>query len=176
MTISLLVHASKIEGAGVFAGAHVNSGEVIDVVNVSREVTPAAPLNVSAGERADHCAYLGDRVFLWGEPHCRLNHSCSPNAYESHREGQVVLIARRDISAGEEVSLDYNINLAGGEPWDCRCGSARCLKKCPADYFKLPADRRREYESLLNPWFCRLHADRLGAATSESLIFPLSEQ
>jgi hypothetical protein len=51
------------------------------------------------------------------------NHSCDPNTVY---EGLEVL-ARRDIAAGEELTLDYATMLNElSEPFDCHCGAVTC--------------------------------------------------
>jgi hypothetical protein len=53
-----------------------------------------------------------------------VNHSCDPNA---GLEGQMVLVARRDIAVGEEICFDYA--TSDGSPYDefeCTCGAANC--------------------------------------------------
>jgi D-alanine-D-alanine ligase len=59
------------------------------------------------------------------DPECwrPMNHSCDPNSW---LEG-LDLVARRPISAGEEIRVDYatygNNILA---PFDCNCGAPEC--------------------------------------------------
>lgn len=55
-----------------------------------------------------------------------LNHSCDPN---SAIIGRKVLIARRDIKKGEELTVDYS--MTDTDPFlamMCRCGSRYCRK------------------------------------------------
>ena len=55
-----------------------------------------------------------------------INHSCDPNVW---MQDEVTLTARRDISAGEELTIDYAM-FEGDEdwiaPWECHCGSKLC--------------------------------------------------
>jgi hypothetical protein len=41
-------------------------------------------------------------------------------------KGQIVFLAMRDISAGEELTLDYATIDQGSEPMACRCGAEGC--------------------------------------------------
>ena len=59
---------------------------------------------------------------LLGSPDCYVNHSCDPNAYVLYEGESSFLVARRDIAAGDEVTCDYNINVTGGDAWECQCG------------------------------------------------------
>lgn len=53
-----------------------------------------------------------------------MNHHCEPSTAIRNRE----CIALRDITAGEDVTFDYNTTEYDmAEPFACRCGSARCV-------------------------------------------------
>ncbi len=157
------VRPSGIEGLGVFALRSFQAGNRIRQVNVVREVTPEAPIREDLGERQDHCNYPDGKVVLYGPPDCYLNHSCDPNAHEVFEASATFLVARRDIVAGTEITCDYNINIADGTAWPCRCGATRCLGTVVGDFFRLPTQRQREYRPLLAGWFLRRHRERIEA-------------
>ena len=53
-----------------------------------------------------------------------INHSCNPNA---GLDGQISIVAMRDIQPGEEVCFDYA--MSDSVPYDefeCACGEANC--------------------------------------------------
>jgi SET domain-containing protein len=53
-----------------------------------------------------------------------FNHSCEPNA---GMRGNIVLVAMRDILAGEEITYDYVMTDADYDyAFDCTCASASC--------------------------------------------------
>jgi len=52
-----------------------------------------------------------------------INHCCEPNL---GLMGQIVLVARRAIAAGEELTFDYETSETEQTPFDCCCGAARC--------------------------------------------------
>ncbi len=59
-----------------------------------------------------------------------LNHSCKPNA---GFEGQIFLVAMRDINKDEEITIDYAMVLhrsINGTAYklECLCGSEKCRK------------------------------------------------
>ena len=160
------VRESPVEGLGVFALRAFAPGERIRRVNIVREVTDATPLRPEAGERIEHCAYPSGKVVLWGYPDRHLNHCCDPNAYcleEGDGSETVCLVARRAIAAGEEVTVDYNLNLSGGSSWPCHCGAARCRGETVGDFFKLPEEQQLEYLPLLADWFVARHRERVAA-------------
>jgi len=155
------VRPSSIEGLGMFAARSFRERERIRQINVVREITRDSPVREDAGERIDHCAYPDDKVVLLDWPDRHVNHSCDPNAYELFQGQCSYLVARRDISAGEEITCDYNINTSNGTAWPCTCGAARCRGEVVGDFFRLLPDRQHEYRPLLAAWFVMRHRDRI---------------
>ncbi len=166
----IAVRPSAIEGLGIFALRCFRAGERIAAVNVVREITPDAPVREDLGERVEHCAYPDGRMVLIAFPERHVNHSCDPNTYERFDDGASCLVARREIAEGEEITIDYNINISGGTSWPCHCAAARCTGTVAGDYFLLPLERQREYRPLLAGWFVRRHRDRIDTLDSELLM------
>ena len=54
-----------------------------------------------------------------------VNHSCEPNLYARRIRGHIFFFSRRNIQAGEELSLDYRFPK-DAEKIPCRCGSTKC--------------------------------------------------
>lgn len=155
------VKQSPIEGLGIFATCPFEGGERIKRVSVIREITPEAPIRDELGERLDHCSYPDGKIVLWDFPDRHVNHSCDPNAYEQFDGAASYFIARRKIVPGEEITFDYNINIASGTTWPCHCGALRCLHQVMGDFFLLPLQWQREYRPLLADWFVRRHKERI---------------
>ena len=155
------VRQSSIEGLGIFAARLFRAGDRIATISIVREVTPEAPLREDLGERVVHCAYPDGRVVLVAFPERHVNHSCDPNAYEAFEGLTSFLVALRDIGPGLEITIDYNINIDEGSAWPCRCGATRCTGEVVGGFFRLPAERQREYRPLLAEWFIRRHSSRL---------------
>ena len=155
------VKYSSIQGLGVFALRPFSAWEHIRNVNIIREITLDAPLREDLGERFDHCAYPDGKIFLWGFPDRHFNHSCDPNAFEVYENLQVLIVARRQISAGEEITVDYNINNSGGDSWSCQCEAKRCRGQILGDFFLLPQKIQFEYRPLLADWFIRQHREKI---------------
>ena len=160
-SLGVEVKSSTIEGLGLFALRPFASGQRIRRINVVREITAEAPLREELGERHDHCDYPDGKVVLIGFPDRHINHSCDPNSFIEYEEEACYIVARRQITAGEELTCDYNINITGGTAWSCHCGAKRCRGTTTGDYFLLPIDIQREYLPLLAKWFVRRHTDRL---------------
>jgi hypothetical protein len=158
---AIAVQPSGIEGLGLFACRPFEAGERVHRIEVVREVTAETPLREELGERFDHCDYPDGKIVLIGFPSRHLNHSCDPNSYLRYEAGGCYVVARRGIASGEEVTVDYNINISGGSAWPCHCGSGRCLGTVVGDFFLLPSTRQEEYRPLLAKWFLHRHTDRL---------------
>jgi hypothetical protein len=97
------------------------------------------------------------------EPADCIDHCCSPNAGMS---GQIALIARRDISPGEEICYDYA--MSDGSPYDefdCQCGSPDCRGRITGEDWQRP-DLQEKYEGFFSPYLQR-RIDRLKAARGE---------
>lgn len=159
----IAVASSSIEGLGIFATRPFRAGDRVTRVRVVREITPEAPIRTDLGERLDHCAYPDGRVVLIAFPERHVNHSCQPNAYERYDGTDSDLVSLRDIAIGEEITIDYNINIANGTAWPCRCGAGRCRGKVAGDFFLLPPEWQREYRPLLAEWFIARHRGRIEA-------------
>ncbi|HEX8559830.1 MAG TPA: SET domain-containing protein [Pyrinomonadaceae bacterium] len=54
------------------------------------------------------------------------NHSCDPNA---SFDGGGMLVAVREIEAGEEITFDYTAHPLPASPWNfkCCCGAEACV-------------------------------------------------
>ena len=61
-----------------------------------------------------------------------INHSCAPNCEIEEEHHRVFIESRRDISAGEELTYDYNLQIGekhtktAKREHACFCGSRRC--------------------------------------------------
>lgn len=85
-----------------------------------------------------------------------VNHSCDPNCGLRFEGEDLLLVALRDLEAGEEVSFDYSTCLVAEPPLDsCGCGSARCRGKIEA-FQSLPTEMQERYlEADVVPAFVR---------------------
>ena len=123
---------SRIHGEGVIASAFIPCGERLMVFGGDK-ITGAVAAGGLYRERS--VWFVADDIYLAlpvsdPEPSLdeNLNHSCNANAWLTD---EVTLAARRDIAAGEEITLDqgtWNFN-AGEYTWDqapCGCGAVDC--------------------------------------------------
>ena len=54
-----------------------------------------------------------------------INHSCEPNAFMKILHGHVLFFARREINAGQEITIDYEQTLLPNSR-RCHCGAQNC--------------------------------------------------
>lgn len=56
-----------------------------------------------------------------------INHSCEPNLYARVGGGRIFFMSHRQIAAGEELTIDYNLGNVGTD-LPCSCGTEKCRK------------------------------------------------
>lgn len=69
-----------------------------------------------------------------------LNHSCEPNVGFA---GNIVLVAMRDIAAGEELTTDYALFDDHDESMTCQCGTSSCRGTITGRDWQRPDLQRR---------------------------------
>ena len=145
------VRPSPIHGTGLFAAHPIETGEIVAVKGghvltraqwTALEPTlGAADIQIAedlfiAPERPDH--RHGSMLYT--------NHSCDPNLAI---QGQIVLVAMRDIAAGEELTIDWATTDDGDYELACRCGSPRCRGTVTGKDWMKP-----ELQARYRGWFC----------------------
>jgi hypothetical protein len=100
------------------------------------------------------------------DPADYFNHCCEPNA---GLVGQIVLVAMRDIEAGEEVCFDYAMSDASPyDEFDCECGGPGCRRRITGNDWMLPELQVR-YADYFSPYI-RRRIERLKASAQESAV------
>lgn len=125
---NLVIRRSKIHAEGCFTTVPIKNGtRVVEYTGPRLTILEADALY----ENQPHTYLFGladGKHVIDGEGVAAfINHSCEPNCEAHEVEGRVVIIATREIVAGEELTYDYN--LYDGElddPSPCACGSNRC--------------------------------------------------
>jgi len=142
-----------IEGRGMFARRLITKGDLValwggDVVDrVHYESLGEHQKRQSA--QAEEGLYL---VSSKPGPGDFINHSCNPNA---GLNGQIAIVAMRDIQPGEEVTIDYA--MCDGDPsdaFDCLCGSPVCRHVVTGNDWMLPELQER-YAGYFSPFLER---------------------
>ncbi len=149
------IRASPIEGNGLFAREPLKEGEVVEVMGgmLLDEAEFAAFLRTAATQY--NAIQIAEGLHLVEHPevtHKRrgsLNHSCDPNLW---MDDEVTFVARRDIEAGEELTVDYALfTTQPGWVMDCRCGLRLCRQRVTGNDWKL-AELRDRYRGHFSPF------------------------
>ena len=140
---------SKIHYDGVLAAAAVKRGEKLMEFGgelITRAEADDGPYRVRSIWAVGPDAYLAlpqsDTAPSLDE---NLNHSCDPNAWLA---GDVTLVARRNIAAGEEITLDqgtwnFDETEYTVDAEDCTCGSSLCRTRLTENDWQLPDLQKR---------------------------------
>jgi uncharacterized protein len=125
-------------GYGVFTLEPLAAGEIAMVWG--GRVVSLAELEYVPEESRRQLVQIEEDLFSMSvgdpEPSDFINHSCNANVGIS---GNVVLVAMRDIAAGEEVCFDYA--MTDGCPYDefeCTCGAPDCRGWITGNDWKKP--------------------------------------
>ncbi len=122
------VRPSAIDGNGAFAAEPIPArrkigeirGESISVAEARTRATRTERIMIvelSAKKAIDFSKSADPMRFT--------NHSCRPNARLCIRQGRVEFYALRDVSPGEEITVDYGETHHEGR-LACRCGVSGC--------------------------------------------------
>lgn len=109
---------SRIHGFGIFTKKKIIKGETIHKVLLDKVFNAPKPRLAHIGNGI--C--VSDPVLNW------FNHSCNPNAVLDISKKDPVIVATRDIEAGEEITCDYDLTEIGGVRTACNCHSHNCRK------------------------------------------------
>lgn len=148
--------ASGIEGRGLAAVAPIAAGEVIAIKGghivttaalqslperlQNSEIQIAGGIHLAALEEAEY-----EPVMLF------INHSCEPSVGFA---GNIVLVAMRDIRAGEELTTDYALFDDHGQTMKCRCGTPSCRGTVTGRDWQR-TDLQRKYGSYFSSYLLR---------------------
>ncbi len=138
---------------GVFAIEPIQKDELIALwggkIMAADEVDPNMP------NFTQQVLQIEDNFYLMTpsmeEADC-FNHCCDPNV---GLNGQIGLIAMRDIEAGEEICLDYAMcDGSNYDEFDCSCGSPNCRGHVTGEDWKRP-ELWEKYEGYFSPYLQR---------------------
>lgn len=132
------VRASDVHGTGVFARTDLPAGEVL--LDYQGEIISweQACADYDAAGTAGHTFYfdLGDGTVIDGGANGNdarfINHGCDPNCETESDGTRVTITTLRDIPAGEELLIDYNLVIDdANDPaeralYACACGAVSC--------------------------------------------------
>lgn len=154
---------SKIEGTGLYATESIKEGEVLFKWGGKVVGDSALKQIESEGKYHSSVAIGEDKNLLFNviDPKAKqveskgsgvggFNHSCDPNLW---MQDEVTVEARRDIKAGEELTIDYSMFTVAPN-WsieECKCGASLCRHKITGNDWKLP-DLHERYKDHFSPF------------------------
>jgi SET domain-containing protein len=120
---------SPIHGFGGFARRDIASG--VKIIEYLGET-------ISKQESLRRCEQSNEFIFTLDEstdldgnvawnPARLLNHSCAPNCDAEFQEGQIWIVSRRLIRAGEEITFNYGYDLVDYREYPCHCHAPNCV-------------------------------------------------
>jgi SET domain-containing protein len=153
------IKKSPISGSGMFAREPFKKGEPVCIVggivmtNFDFEAFQSRHSTYNAIQ-IDEDRHLVEQPQITQSLDGSMNHSCDSNIW---MDDEVTLIARRDISAGEEITVDYALfttqpNWMLDNP--CHCGSLYCRHTISGNDWKLREVQER-YRNHFSPFINR---------------------
>jgi SET domain-containing protein len=145
------VRQSPIHGKGLFATRAIAKGEIVAAKGghvLTKQAWTALEHDLGPAD-----VQVSDDLFIAPATQAQrdgsmlyTNHSCDPNLAI---QGQIVLVAMRDIAPGEELTIDWATTDDGDYEMQCRCGSAHCRGTVTGkDWMK------KELQAKYAGWFC----------------------
>ena len=135
-TDAVEVRRSAVHGDGVFALRGLPPGLLVGIYE-GRRYAPEEARGMAFDGALTYLFVLSDGTLIdatdGGNATRHINHSCEPNCqaqeeWDDDGELHIVIRTRRRIRTGEELFIDYRLDVGGDDPADyrCRCGSANC--------------------------------------------------
>jgi hypothetical protein len=141
------------KGEGVFTTGPFKAGDTVMVGVIDRFVD---------GNNS-HASQIGENQFvLHAGLISKVNHSCGPNCgVRVNETGAHDFVAKRDISANEEITFDYAMRnyTIDHFPKKCTCGSNTC-RGTITGWKDLPLEKKEEYEGLVAPYLLELDSKK----------------
>lgn len=147
----LEICASPIQGNGMFAASPIHEGERVAIIG-GRVLTDVEFQAFTATTETYNAVQIGEDAHLVDALTAPggMNHSCDSNLWMSD---EVTIVARRDIAAGEELTIDYALFTA--TPWvldhSCHCVSLLCRHVVAGTDWQRP-DVQERYRDHFSPF------------------------
>ncbi|MCU0721342.1 MAG: SET domain-containing protein-lysine N-methyltransferase [Pirellula sp.] len=132
-----IVDRSVIDQLGIFAADSIKANELVAILGgriySSEELnrlSEVLPHMKSFSVQVADGFHLASNSFTAIDDASRFNHSCEPNVGV---KGQILLLARRDIKTGEELTIDYETTQTDMIPISCQCQSKNCRGRITGD-------------------------------------------
>ena len=133
------VRESEIHGRGLYATKNIEEGT--DIIQYVGEKITKKESTKRALEWEDQARQTGDGLVyifelddkydidgrLGDNPARYMNHSCDGNCEAVNCDGEIWIVAQKDIKKGEELVYDYGYDMEHFLDHPCRCGSNNCI-------------------------------------------------
>ena len=125
-------------GFGSFAITPIRAGE--EVAGFGGFVITGDQLGNFDESRVSRTIQISDDLYLLPPAEVEdgdlVNHSCDPNC---GLLGGTVVVAKRDIETGEQLTFDYGTcDASPYDEFDCACGAARCRGRITGEDWRDP--------------------------------------
>ena len=149
------IGASTIHQKGLFATCDIRSGtDIVEYVGekISKEESERRGLEweEAARESGEGMVYIFELDEEWDldgregdNPARYMNHSCDGNCEAINYDGEIWMVARRDICEGEELVFDYGYDMEHFLDHPCNCGADNCIG------YIVREDQRRKVKKLI---------------------------
>lgn len=147
---------SASSGHGLFATAPIKKGELVilwggGVIITNEEFEKGFAKGLYQPESAIHFDENHKWATLSSAPDTEdtaINHSCDPNVWF---DNGWPLVARRNISAEEEITFDYSTGETYPLNSECKCGTKHCRKHITGTEWK-NLEFQKKYKGHFNPY------------------------
>jgi uncharacterized protein len=145
--------SSGIAGRELLATERIGAGEVVAVkgghIVTTRQLSELPdPLPNSEIQIADGLHLVAVSLEEYEPVMLFINHSCEPNIGFA---GNIVLVAMRDVSAGEELTTDYALFDDYDGQMTCHCNTASCRRVIDGHDWRR-GDLQRRYQGYFS-WY-----------------------
>jgi uncharacterized protein len=147
---------SGIAGRGLIAVEPIAAGEIVAIKG--GHLVAAATLDALPERLRNSEVQVADGFYLVATDEAEyepvmlfINHSCEPNVGFA---GNIVLVAMRDVPAGEELTTDYALFDDADDPMTCNCGTPSCRGTISGRDWQLP-ELQRTYGSYFSTYLQR---------------------
>ena len=149
------VKNSKINGRGLYATADIKEetqiiqyvGEKITKKESTKRALEWEEQARETGEGLVYIFELDDTYDIDGRlgenPARYMNHSCDGNCEAINYDGEIWIVARKDIKKGEELVYDYGYVMEHFLDHPCLCGADNCIG------YIVREDQRKKVKKLL---------------------------
>jgi S-adenosylmethionine/arginine decarboxylase-like enzyme len=149
------IENSDIHGKGIFAQGFIKKGSIIGIL--TGKFYQKKDLDIIENDLKNFLIPIDDNLFIGPDniyeisPLFYINHSCEPNA---GIEGDIAIIALRDIEPNEEITIDYATLFFNKERMLCQCKSLNCRKSIHGTDILMP-ELQKKYNNNIANWIKR---------------------